>query len=203
MSKFSVIFGSEIKSYHDAMLSNDQWPCKSLIKSNDDLVWFWIETNHFFNCSLWEEEDQARRVYVQDIEIVKNKRNIDLFNQKRNDAIEMIDDLILATYETNKILEPQFINSETLGSIIDRLSIASLKIHNMQIQANREYINVEKKAVLCSKLDQLKQQRQDLVFCHDQIHKGLSDGSILYKTYKQHKMYNEKDLNPYLSGQKS
>jgi len=202
MSKFSVISGSTISSYHDDMLSNDQWPCKSIIKNDNNSLWFWIETNHFFNCSLWEEEDQARRINVQDSEIVKNKRNIDFFNQKRNDAIEMIDELILSSYKRNKLIEPEFINSETLGSIIDRLSIASLKIHNMQIQASREDINIDMKESLSIKLNQLKQQRVDLVYCHDQIHKGLFDGSILYKTYKQYKMYNDKDTNPYLSGLK-
>jgi hypothetical protein len=55
--------------------------------------WLWRDRdNHRCNCLLWDEEDLARRRKRPDAEIAANKRAIDGYNQKRNDAIERIDE---------------------------------------------------------------------------------------------------------------
>src|SRR5690606_18052467 len=59
------------------------------------MLWQWIATNHRYNCLLWAEEDLARRTRVSDSDIAANKRNIDGFNQARNDATERVDELLL------------------------------------------------------------------------------------------------------------
>ena len=59
-------------------------------------LWQAIEDNHRYNCLLWDEEDLARRRNVPDAEIAGNKRAIDGYNQKRNDAIERIDEQLAA-----------------------------------------------------------------------------------------------------------
>ena len=72
-----------------------------------DGVWKFIEVNHRCNQMLWREEDLARRNDVEPREIMINKRAIDQFNQKRNDAIENINDeilLILKDVKLNKII---------------------------------------------------------------------------------------------------
>src|SRR5262249_20665456 len=58
--------------------------------------WTAIEDNHRNNCLLWDEEDLARRRNVADAEIAGNKRAIDGYNQKRNDAMERIDEQAIA-----------------------------------------------------------------------------------------------------------
>jgi len=56
---FDDILGQTISDFHDQRLTEAAWPRRA-----DDLypdeIWHWIEANHRFNCSLWEE-DQARR----------------------------------------------------------------------------------------------------------------------------------------------
>jgi len=58
-------------------------------------LWQAIDQNHRCNIALWDEEDQARRRDVPDSAIANSKRLIDGHSQRRNDAIERIDEQVL------------------------------------------------------------------------------------------------------------
>ena len=151
------------------------------------------------NYSLWHEEDKARRTDVDDGMIAQVKRNIDGFNQRRNDLIERLDEAILAC------LEPQIppatalpINSETPGSIVDRICILSLKVYHMQEDTERDDIDEAHRGRSLQKLATLKEQRADL---ETALHRLLDDylaGNRRMKLYRQFKMYNDPALNPEL-----
>ncbi|MDC8770581.1 DUF4254 domain-containing protein [Roseateles albus] len=175
----------------------------------DDLLG-WISVNHFYNASLWGEEDLARRQQAQDADIVANKRAIDRFNQARNDAIERIDEFLLSALglvDAASIGSPTprstqgpgaRLNSETAGSMVDRMSIMSLKVEAMRLQTLRSDVDEEHRAVCSERLARLRQQRSDLGDCFDALLADSLAGRAYFKVYRQFKMYNDPRLNPAL-----
>ena len=189
---------SEIIGLHDTYLLNILWPDKYEMKYQvSNSLFKFIEANHFFNTKLWNEEDLARRQNVSDNEITKNKRAIDKFNQSRNDCIEQIDNFIL-DHILITISKEAKQNSETLGAMIDRLSILSLKIFHMAIQTKRENVSEIHIQTCLNKLGVLKIQRNDLCICFDELLYDCMCGLRYFKQYKQFKMYNDPNLNPQL-----
>lgn len=156
---------------------------------------YWIAMNHLYNSSLWDEEDLARRKNAPTCEIADNKRNIDLFNQRRNDAIEKIDEYFLS-HISDKINYSSRQNSETLGSIVDRLSIITLKIRAMSAQAERTDVSADHIQQCITKLSTLNTQKTDLSRCLELLIIEILSGTAHYKIYRQFKMYNDPNLNP-------
>lgn len=191
-----MLTAKKIKIFHDKYLSNENWPDKFTFQYETSRTIFkFIEANHYFNTKLWNEEDLARRQKVSDTEIASNKRAIDKFNQQRNDCIEKIDEFIIN--KNPKILEMSGMqNSETLGSIVDRLSILSLKIFHMTLQTKRIEVSRSHKEDCQKKLSILITQRNDLGKCFDDLLLDCANGVRYFKQYKQYKMYNDPNLNP-------
>ena len=166
-------------------------------------VWEAIEANHWHNCALWEQEDLARRRNVPDAEIASNKRAIDAHNQKRNDAIERIDELILGFLKDVPAKPGARQNSETAGAMIDRLSILSLKIRAMRAQTERTDVDRAHVENCKARLEKLHEQRADLASCLDRLLDEARQGTAFYKVYRQFKMYNDPKLNPAIYQEKS
>lgn len=185
-----MIRAAEIVAYHDRNLPLPKEAAPA------EAVWAAIAENHFRNGSLWAEEDLARRRNVPDSEIAANKRAIDGHNQKRNDAIEAIDEALLKALKglgTNGRL-----SSETPGAMIDRLSILSLKIHHMRLQTQRTDVDAAHVDACKRKLERLVEQRADLAGCLDRLLAEAARGESYFKVYRQFKMYNDPKLNPAL-----
>jgi hypothetical protein len=155
---------------------------------------------HGFNFLLWHEEDIARSPSVGDERIAAVKRAIDRYNQQRNDGIEKLDDWITEDLARREI-EPQpgaRLNTETPGSVIDRLSILALRIYHLQEQTERSDAtsahleSARQKLAICRlQRDELGQSLQELL---DDIYAGRKR----HRTYRALKMYNDPALNPYL-----
>jgi hypothetical protein len=168
----------------------------AIVKSTDrfDQVFFNL---HNFNYSLWHEEDEARRKDVSDNIIAQTKRNIDKFNQKRNDSIELLDTHILSQLKHHTSYQESLpLNSETPGSMIDRLSIVSLKIYHMVEQTRRADVSAEHVDACGKKANRLVEQKNDLSTCFATLIDDYMTGKKSMKVYFQFKMYNDPMLNP-------
>jgi len=157
-----------------------------------------IEQLNLHNFLLWHEEDKARDPSATDLQIAEVKRNIDVFNQKRNDLIEIIDEAILRWMEAESIDMPMNapVNSETPGSIIDRCSIMALKIVHMKEQTLRSDVDQAHLEKSSRALKTLRLQREDLLECLVQLIEDVKEGNRCFKIYRQFKMYNDPALNP-------
>lgn len=166
-------------------------------------VWRWIEENHRSNSALWREEDKARRTDLPDAEIVGCKRSIDALNQRRNDAVEALDNCILLALGQLGGEATGRQSSETAGAMVDRLSILALKIHHMRLQTQRQDADEAHVQRCADKLATLIAQRNDLAACFDRLLWEARCGAAHFKTYRQFKMYNDPSTNPELYGRRN
>ena len=139
-SKISAIFSNFIKNPKvDSTYDNVQ-----------KLVYLIIKINK----TLWNLEDSARLSELGDKHVAEVKKNIDIYNQQRNDLIREIDTVLRRLLDVSRGVKESFY-SESPGMIIDRLSIIFIKLAVVQkiISVIREddikleYLEKEKIAV--------------------------------------------------------
>jgi hypothetical protein len=161
-----------------------------------------IIKQHRQNFELWHEEDSAREPNADSNKIAQIKKKIDLLNQTRNDLISDID-VWLNQHQFPVVSNANLPwNSETIGSIIDRLSIASLKRYHMHEQSNRADIDEQQLSKRRDDLCRIQQQRDDLALALDTLIVDITAGRKQNKLYRQFKMYNDPNLNPKIYGSK-
>lgn len=159
---------------------------------------------HQQNYRLWHQEDIARSPDADDAELAEVKRNIDKLNQQRNDLIEQLDDFLIGELASAgaQPLPQARLNSETPGSVVDRLSILALRIYHMQQQADRPDAGRPHRDKANAKLEILRQQQADLSTSLCELLDDVFSGRKRLKVYRQCKMYNDPTMNPYLYGAK-
>ena len=218
MSPSLLPTAADVIALHDGLLATPGWPGSDPQHEpapRDDALWLWVQTNHRFNSRLWAEEDLARRTTVGPADIAANKRAIDGFNQARNDATERVDELLLinlglvdaASARTDApvstVAAGARLNSETAGSIIDRMSIMALKVHAMRQQTERSDVDAAHVDSSRIKLARLLQQRADLGACLEELLGDSLAGRAYFKVYRQFKMYNDPRFNPALVAERA
>ena len=156
------------------------------------------EENHSFNFQLWHEEDKARRDDMGAEFVYHAKRNIDHFNQQRNNCMELMDKQLQQELQPINPTKNCPVNSETPGMIIDRLSILTLKHYHMTLQTIRSDVDDAHRECCQLKLDLIKNQRNQLLLCLTVFLQEILDKKRTYRLYHQLKMYNDKTLNPEL-----
>lgn len=160
-----------------------------------------VEMNHHCNFELWHEEDKARRDDRGPEHVYRAKRNIDSWNQRRNDAIESMDNWL-----SERLPQPPQgtpMNSETPGMIIDRLSILALKEFHMREESERASAPDAQRLLCTQKLEVIRRQRSDLRAALQQLFEDVVQSRRGFRLYRQYKMYNDPSLNPELYSKKA
>jgi hypothetical protein len=155
----------------------------------------WLHYHHY---CLWHLEDEARRSDIPDAEIARIKRAIDKHNQQRTDGVEQIDIwldnvLLTAGIRPDSGIEA---NSETPGSIIDRMSILCLKIYHMREQAERKDLAAEEIDLCALRSRILAEQHDELSRALNKLLLDLRQANKRHKIYRQFKLYNDPRFNP-------
>ncbi|MCB1175499.1 MAG: DUF4254 domain-containing protein [Leptospiraceae bacterium] len=195
----NTVFDESINRYHekddvDQDLINPYTPGSFedlLLRKN------WIDTVQ------WHLEDIIRKPENSGPEIQKLKQRIDASNQDRTDIVEQIDDRFVEYFSKFTPPADARLNSETPAWVIDRLSILALKIYHMREQTIRQDVDQDHIQSCEQKLNVLLEQRRDLSQSLDELLDDIEKGKRKMKVYRQMKMYNDKNLNPALYGQKS
>ncbi len=101
---------------------------------------------------------------MTDAQIAQVKRNIDRYNQLRNDWIEKLDDWITEDMEKKGIkANPSArLNTETPGSAMDRLSILALRIYHLNEQLERTDVDQAHRDKVTTRLAICRLQRDEL-----------------------------------------
>lgn len=174
------------------------WKTSDIVYHQQDFYRL-VEENHAFNYQLWHAEDKARRDDQGYEFVFKAKREIDQFNQSRNNRMEAMDEWLF-----NYLRPAEFtqcpVNSESPGMIIDRLSILSLKSYHMDLQTQREDVSENHRRHCSFKLAIIKEQLEQLTQCLEELFEDVQDKKRTFRIYHQFKMYNDPTLNPELYG---
>lgn len=163
-----------------------------------DSPFSFIQENNRWNYQLWHQEDIARRPDIDPVEMVAAKRNIDYFNQQRNNAMEKIDEWVANLLKGKPGPPDGKMHSETPGMMIDRLSIMALKKYHMCEESTRESAAEGQRQKCREMVSLLDIQISDLSRCLTDVLARLDAGELNFRIYRQMKMYNDPALNPEL-----
>lgn len=185
---------SAIKALHRECIFD--WKAAGIVHRSKGFLQL-VEENHAFNYQLWHAEDRARREDMGADFVYHAKREIDRFNQQRNNRMEAMDEWLF------NVLEPQkptlcSVNSESPGMMIDRLSILSLKAYHMALQLDRKEVNEVHRTTCRNKLEVINQQLDQLLCCLEALLEEVAEKKRTFRVYHQFKMYNDPTLNPEL-----
>lgn len=81
--------------------------------------------------------------------------------------------------------------AETVGSLVDKLSIVELKIYHMREQAQRSDADTVHREQCARRADVLAEQRDDLAAELTDLWQRILNGTYRPKVYRQYKMYND------------
>ena len=153
---------------------------------------------HRQNFDLWRLEDQSRGNIDSDHEVAEIKRKIDALRLRRNQLVVELD------IQLNKRYFPKVTNgslpwnSESVGNIIDRLSIASLRSYVLSSNTSLEDALDFEFSAGAEKLALVSKQRSDLKVSLEVLFEEILAGTRQNKIQHQIKLYNDPDFNPYL-----
>jgi hypothetical protein len=81
--------------------------------------------------------------------------------------------------------------AETVGWLVDKITIIELKIYHMREQAERTDVTPEFRERCEARLSVMREQRDDLANELTALIADMAGGRVVPKVYRQFKMYND------------
>lgn len=181
-----------IERWHAAELGAGGWPdVVAAVPPREPEGWArMVEQLQLINTFQWHEEDRSRAHGAGDVVLAAVKRSIDDSNRRRVQAVDRLDAVIHAGFSALGVIEPGApLNSESPGSIIDRLSVLALKAWHAA-EAVVEAAPAERRAMQ-DRLAMIREQQRDLGGCLDDLLQGIRRGRVGLKLYRQIKLYRD------------
>ncbi|MFI1715935.1 DUF4254 domain-containing protein [Streptomyces litmocidini] len=91
---------------------------------------------HTVNGRLWDTEDRVRSALLSAAQVADCKREIDQLNAERNALAERADEVLGSLADAGRADTP--LHTETLASVVDRLSVLTLRIWHSERAAARD-----------------------------------------------------------------
>lgn len=184
------IYPSLIKEWNDAQRLSPKWDEIVVdLNLNENNITYNLIKLCWSNHRVWHHEDPCRSGIPE--LIIQHKPLIDIHNQIRNDLIETIDNWVVWTIQHSMTTQSnQSVNTETVGSIIDRLSIMALKQYHTKKLADMG----NQKAI--DRVPYLEWQWQWLTRQFSMLINDVISGRRFIHVFRQYKMYNSPELNP-------
>ncbi|CAG7643468.1 DUF4254 domain-containing protein [Actinacidiphila bryophytorum] len=150
-------------------------PQKNLRRLDDALTRL-----HAVNSRLWQTEDRVRTAGLPADRIADFKREIDQLNAERNALAERADEVLGALAGTASAEAP--LHTETLASVLDRLSVLTLRIWHSEQATDRD--DLAKRRVPA-----LHRQRDDLHAALDTLTADVITGARRLPAPARYKLY--------------
>lgn len=181
-----------VERWHGAEPAPGDWPeALGALPPREPEGWArLVEQLQLINTFQWHEEDRSRAHGAGDAVLAAVKRSIDESNRRRVQAVDRLDAVIHAGFSALGVIDPSApLNSESPGSIIDRLSVLALKAWHAA-EAVVEAAPADRRAMQ-DRLAMLREQQRDLGQCLDELLQGIRQGRVGLKLYRQIKLYRD------------
>jgi hypothetical protein len=148
---------------------------------------------HQANYLLWHQEDVARNPDAGEAQMAEAERTIGRLSQKRSALVEKLDGCLVSQLEAwgTRPRPGARLNTETPGSVIDRLSILALRIYHMEGQARGKDLDEGQAKKITQRLAILQEQHTDLSTSLVELLDDIVAGRKRLKVYRQFKIYND------------
>ncbi|MGW4229546.1 DUF4254 domain-containing protein [Streptomyces sp. NPDC004980] len=142
---------------------------------------------HTVNGRLWDTEDRVRGTSLSAAQVADCKREIDQLNAERNTLAERADEVLGTLADAGCADAP--LHTETLASVVDRLSVLTLRIwHSEQTAARDELAH--------RRVPALHGQREELCAALDSLITDVVAGRRRLPVSARFKLYGRDDVAP-------
>jgi cytidylate kinase len=142
---------------------------------------------HTVNGRLWDTEDRVRGLLLSAAQVADCKREIDQLNAERNALAERADEVLGSLADASRTSAP--LHTETLASVVDRLSVLTLRIWHSERAAARD-------EPASRRVPALHNQREELCAALDTLTADVLAGRRRLPSPARFKLYGRDDAAP-------